>query len=140
MADYPTREFGKRRREPPTPSVPPTPLDPAPKRSSHVALLLMGAFAVGGAAYALMPRETCTPPSPGMAQPGVPQANTTNCASRGWMSGSGGHSSSSRYGFFGDDSSSRSSSSASSSEASSSSVSRGGFGGFAHAFGFSGSG
>ena len=74
MADHPRKEFGKRRPQPPAPPPPP----PPPKRSSHVALLLMGTFAVGGGAYALMPRETCTPPSPGMAAPAVPQGNGTN--------------------------------------------------------------
>jgi hypothetical protein len=139
MADQARKEFGKRRREPPAP----TPSDPPPKRSSHVALLLMGTFAVGGAAYALMPHETCTPSppgmaaSPGMSQPATPQTGGTTCTSRGWSGG--GHSS--RYGFFsGSDSSGRSSSGASSSDASSSSVSRGGFGSFARAFGFSGGG
>jgi len=133
MADHPRKEFGKRRPQPPAPPPPP----PPPKRSSHVALLLMGTFAVGGGAYALMPRETCTPPSPGMAAPAVPQANGTACTSRGWSSGGSGHSS--RYGFFsGGDSSGRSASSSSSSESSSSSVTRGGFGSLARAFGFSG--
>lgn len=42
MANQPTREFGKRR-----PAAIPA-AQPA-KRSSHVALLLMGTFAVGGA-------------------------------------------------------------------------------------------
>ena len=53
MADSPTREFGRRR---------PPALDPAPpaKRSGHVALLVMGTLAVGGSAYALMPREKKT--------------------------------------------------------------------------------
>jgi hypothetical protein len=103
-----------------------------------VALLLMGTFAVGGGAYALMPHESCTPTpaSPAVAAPAVPQPNGTNCTSRGWSSG---YHSSSRYGFFsGGDSSSRSSSGGSSSEAESGSVSRGGFGSLAHAFGFSG--
>lgn len=128
MAEPPRTEFGKRRPQPRARS------EPMPKRSSHVALLLMGTLAVGGAAYALMPSETCTVPSPGMAQPNVPQASP-NCTSRG---SSGGYGHSSRYSFFGGDSSSRSSSSSPSSESSSSSVSRGGFGSLAHAFGFSG--
>jgi len=141
MADDPTREFGKRRPLTPAPSA-----EPPPKRSSHVALLLMGTFAVGGAASTLMPRQSCTPtsPSPGIvapASPGtlapaVPQPNGTNCTSREWWSG---HASSSRYGFFSSgDSSGRSSSTSSSSEVASSSVTRGGFGSFARAFGFSG--
>ena len=38
-----------------------TPVRPGPpaKRSGHVALLLMGTFAVGTAAYAVMPRDNC---------------------------------------------------------------------------------
>jgi len=140
MAEH-RKEFGKRR---PLPSAPP---EPAPKRSSHVALLLMGTFAVGGAAYTLMPRQSCTPassspgmvapPSPGAAQPAAAPANTGNCTSRG---SSGGYSHS-RYGFFsGGDASSRSSAGGSSSESESGSVSRGGFGSLARAFGFSGRG
>jgi hypothetical protein len=127
-------EFGQRR---------PTPLPPAPgpKRSSHVALLVMGTIAVGGGAYALIPRENCTPPAPpapGMAAPAVPQASTA-CAARSSSStggGSGGSRSWSRLSFFGGDSSSHSSST--SGTESSSGVSRGGFGSFAHAFGFGG--
>ncbi len=131
------KEFGKRRPQPRVASEPP------PKRSSHVALLLMGTFAVGGAAYTLMPQQSCTPASPGLAappspgtpQPAAPPASATNCTSRGSSSGY----SHTRYGFFsGGDSSSRSSSSGSSSESESASISRGGFGAMAHAFGFSG--
>ena len=63
MTDKPThREFGKRRPRPARADSPP----PA-KRSGHVALLLMGTLAVGGGAYALMPRDNCQPASPGMA-------------------------------------------------------------------------
>jgi hypothetical protein len=122
-------EFGKRRPVAPLPPGPPV------KRSGHVALLLMGTLAVGGGAYALMPRTTCEPPSPGMAAPAQPQTGTA-CSPRSSYGGGGGGSS--RYGLFGD-SSSRSSS-AVSSDASSSSVSRGGFGSVARAFGFSGRG
>jgi hypothetical protein len=128
-------EFGQRR---------PTPLPPAPgpKRSNHVALLVMGTLAVGGGAYALMPREGCqpTPPaSPGMAAPAMP-ATGTACTTRTSSGGSGGGGSSgynrsSRLSFLGGDSSGGSSST---SAAASSSVTRGGFGSFAHAFGFSG--
>ena len=124
-------EFGKRE---------PTPLPPAPgpKRSSHVALLVMGTLAVGGGAYALMPRESCQPappPSPGMAAPAVP--TSTGCTTRtsSGSSGSGGSSRSSRLSFFGGGSSAGSSST---SVSSSSSVTRGGFGSFAHGFGFGG--
>ncbi len=132
MSDRPpAKEFG-RRRPAPLPDPPP------PKRSNHVALLVMGTLAVGGGAYALMPSETCQPPSPGVASPALPQAATA-CTTRTSSGGSGGgggyRSSSSRFSFFGD-SSSRSSS-VSSAEASSG-VTRGGFGSFGHAFGFGG--
>jgi hypothetical protein len=113
--------FGKRQ---------PTPLPPAPgpKRSNHVALLVMGTLAVGGGAFALMPGESCQPTPPGMAAPATP----TNCTSRGGSGGNGGYSRSSRVGFFGN--------SGSSSPASETSggVTRGGFGSFARAFGFGG--
>ncbi len=133
MASKPNPQFGKRR-----PAVPPRP-GPPPKRSNHVALLVMGTLAVGGGAYALMPREDCRPASPGMAAPAVPQPGA-DCAPRSSSSGSGGHGgsggSSSRSSFFSGDSSSGGASSSSTS--SSGSVSRGGFGSFAHAFGFGG--
>ncbi len=119
----PTHEFGKRRPAPLPPS-------PPPKRSSHVALLVMGTLAVGGGAYALMGPENCQPAVAGTA---VPQTATA-CTSRG-SSGSGSYSRSSHYSFFGGDSSGHSSSAGA---AESSGVSRGGFGSFAHAFGFSG--
>jgi hypothetical protein len=125
-----THEFGKRRPAPQPPS-PPT------KRSSHVALLVMGTLAVGGSAYALMGPENCQPASlPGMANPTQPQTRAA-CTSRG-SSFTGSHGNYSRtmhLSFFGGDSSSHSSSSGT---AESGSVSRGGFGSFAHAFGFSG--
>jgi len=52
MAEKSDKEFGK--RKPVSVPVSPRPGPPA-KRSGHVALLLMGTFAVGSAAYALMP-------------------------------------------------------------------------------------
>jgi hypothetical protein len=97
---------------------------PAPKRSRHVALLVMGTFAVGGGAYALMGRENCQPAPPGMAAPAPPQG-ACNSLYSGYHGSSGG---SSGFHFYGGDSSGGS-------EAASSGVSRGGFGGFAHAFG-----
>jgi hypothetical protein len=139
MPNTPNKEFGKRRPAPPKPAVRP---GPPVKRSGHVALLVMGTLAVGGGAYALMPRENCQPAAPGMAAPALPQANA-ECPPRGSSSGghgyvgSGGGGSSSRSSFFSGDSSSGSSSSATS-DSGSSHVSRGGFGSFAHAFGFSG--
>jgi len=102
MSEQRSIEFGKRR------PVQPLPPQPAAKRSGHVALLLMGTFAVGGGAYALMPREGCGPaspqtPPPGMAAPAVPQT-TTPCSSSRGSSGGGGSRSSSGFSFFGGDS------------------------------------
>ena len=127
----PAHEFGKRR-----PAVQVS-RQPQAKRSNHVALLVMGTLAVGGGAYALMPSESCVPPAPaapGMAAPAV--APTTACTSRSSSSsgGSSGYSRSSRWSFYGGDSSGH----ASASSESSGGVTRGGFGSFAHAFGFSG--
>ena len=121
MANQPTREFGKRRPVA-IPSSQPV------KRSSHVALLLMGTFAVGGGAFALMPGENCVTDRPGMASD--PQA-TAGCA-RGSSSG-GGHGWSSRSSFFGGDASSRSPS-GTASDSGSGGVTRSGFGAFARAF------
>lgn len=118
---------------------------PQPKRSSHVALLVMGTLAVGGGAYALMPHETCQPVAPGVAAPGSPQPPaSTTCTTRTSSSGGGGSSgySRSRWSFFGGSSSSGSSSAGSTSPGmaeSSSHVTRGGFGSFGRAFAFSGS-
>jgi hypothetical protein len=120
MAEKPATQFGKRRPVAVQPAAP-------TKRSSHVALLLAGTVAVGGGAYALMPSENCAPNQPGMAAP----ANA-GCSPRSSSSGGGG---SSRVGFYGgDSSSSRSGTGAASSEAGSGSVTRGGFGSYAHAF------
>jgi len=97
----------------------------------------MGTLAVGGGAYALMPSQNCQPIPPAMAAPSVPQ-NSTGCAPRG--SSGGGYGASSRFSFFGGDNSSSRTSSASTADASSGGVTRGGFGSFARAFGFSGRG
>jgi hypothetical protein len=124
-AAKPNPEFGKRR---------PVALQPAApvKRSNHVALLLMGTFAVGGGAYALMPRENCATDRPGIASDAQPGAD---CPPRGSTSigghgGSGG--SSTRSNFFSSDSSR--SPSGTSSDTGSGGVTRGGFGSFARAF------
>ncbi|KWV59321.1 hypothetical protein AS156_32185 [Bradyrhizobium macuxiense] len=136
MAARPNPEFGKRR-----PNAPPRPGPPV-KRSNHVALLVMGTLAVGGGAYALMPRQNCQPPAPGMAAPAVPQPGADcpprNSSSSGGHAGGGGSWSHSSFYSGGGSSSGSSSSSTSSSSSSSSSVSRGGFGSFAHALGFGG--
>jgi len=133
MAVKPNPEFGKRRPA----SIPPA--EPV-KRSSHVALLLMGTFAIGGGAYALTSGRNCEPKSPGMAAPSTPPTGTE--CSRGYSSGGGHGGSWSRSSFYGGNSSSNSSSSSTASESGSGSVTRGGFGSFAHAFGshFSGGG
>jgi len=127
----PRSEFGKRR-----PSVP-TVTQPASKRSSHVALLVMGTLAVGGGAYALMPGERCVPPppaAPGMAAPAIQPS--APCTSRGSSFGGSGGGRSSSFSFYSGDSSSGTS--AASASESSSRVTRGGFGSFARAFGFGG--
>jgi hypothetical protein len=129
MPEVPTREFGRRK-----PAAIQT-TQPV-KRSSHVALLLMGTFAIGGGAYALMPGENCEPNRPGMAASSGLQA-IAECPPRGSSSsGSRGSSggSSSRVSFFSGDSSSSRQSSGTSSEPGSDGVKRGGFGAFAHAF------
>jgi hypothetical protein len=117
----PDRAFGKRKGDAPEPT-------PPAKRSGHVALLVMGTLAVGGTAYTLMPRQSCELAAPGMAAPGLPQGDTA-CTDRR-SSGGGGGGGSSRSS---DDSPGRSSS-----EARSGSVTRGGFGSLARAFGFGG--
>ncbi|MGV7218689.1 hypothetical protein [Bradyrhizobium sp. UFLA05-112] len=126
----PSKEFGKRRPQP----LPSPPKEPV-KRSGQVALLVMGTIAVGTTAYTLMPRQNCDPPAPGIAEPAQPN---TACTSRG-SSGGGSSHWSSRSSFFSSDSSSHSSSGGSS-DSGTSGVTRGGFGSFAHAFGFSGGG
>ena len=128
MAEKPDREFGTRRPVAIQSSAP-------VKRSHHVALLLMGTFAIGGGAYALMPGENCEPNRPGMAAPSGLQTGA-ECPPRGSSSSSSHGSSggsSSRSNFFSGDSSSHSSS-GTSSDSGSSGVTRGGFGSFAHAF------
>jgi hypothetical protein len=130
------REFGS--RKPSVPDMPP-PSGPPAKRSGHVALFLMGTLAVGGTAYALMPHNKCEQP-PNTAQPSLLQSNA-DCPPRGSSSSSHGGSgggSSSRSSFYSSDSSSSHSASSGTSDSGSSHVARGGFGSFAHAFGFSG--
>ena len=133
MADKSDKDFGK--RKPVSVPVTPRPGPPA-KRSGHVALLLMGTFAVGSAAYTLMPSRSCEP-SPNAASPSLQQGNT-DCASRSSSSSHGGSGgSSSRSSYYSSDSSSSHSSSGTSDSASHS-AQRGGFGSFGHAVGFSG--
>ena len=119
------QEFGKRRQV----SVPPSAVLP-PKRSNHVALLVMGTLAVGGTAYALMPRE-CKPAEPG-AMPTL--SSPAECPPRGSSSSSHGGSGggSSRYSYYSGGSSG--STPAATTDAGSGGVKRGGFGSFAHSF------
>jgi hypothetical protein len=127
MAEKPNQEFGKRRPFAIRTAQPPV------KRSNHVALLLMGSFAIGGSAYALMPRGNCEPNRPDMAT--ALQSNA-GCAPRASSSG-GGHGwsgGSSRSNFFSSDSGSSRSQSAATSDFGSGNVTRGGFGSFARAF------
>ena len=127
MDDKPVRrEFGKRGPIAPQPAVP-------PKRSSHVALLLMGTVAVGGGAYALMPRGNCQPASPGMAAPAVTQ-QAADCSRTGsWGGGHRGYWSS-RSSFFSSDTGTSHASSGGTPDSGSNGVTRGGFGSFARAF------
>jgi hypothetical protein len=128
VATKPTREFGTRR---PTVPIVERPGPPA-KRSGHVGLLLMGTLAVGGGAYALTPRDNCERP-PNLASPSLLQGNA-ECPPRGSSSGSGSGGARSYY----SGGSSSSQSVSGTSESGSGHVARGGFGSFAHAFGFSG--
>lgn len=133
MNNKPDKDFGKRKPV----SVPVTPRpDPPAKRSGHVALLLMGTFAVGSAAYTLMPSQSCERP-PNAPQPSLLQSNTAECPPRSSSSsshgGSGGRWSSRSSYYSGDSSSSHSSSGTS--DSGSHAVARGGFGAFAHSFG-----
>jgi hypothetical protein len=127
MAEQPKMEFGRRR--------PAAIQTAAPvKRSGHVALLLMGTFAIGGGAYGFMPRQNCET-RPGMAAPSGLQTNaecpprgSSSSGGRGWSGGS------SRSNFFSSDSSSSRSPSGTLSDSGSGGVTRGGFGSFARAF------
>jgi hypothetical protein len=127
MTDKPASEFGTRK---------PVAIRPAqPIKRGQVALLLMGTLAVGGGAYAMMPSENCQPNQPGMAAPSGVQTNS-ECRPRGSSSGGHGSSggSSSRSSVYSGGSSSNHASSGTSSDSSTGHVTRGGFGGVAHAF------
>jgi hypothetical protein len=124
MPEGPRQEFGKRR---------PVEIEAAApaKRSHQVALLLMGTLAVGGSAYALMPRENCAPNQPAMA---ADLPGNADCA-RGWSSRGGGasHGWSGKSSLFSSDASTNVPTSTASPDASSGSVTRGGFGAFGRA-------
>jgi hypothetical protein len=106
-------EFGKRRPAP-LPALPPA------KRSNRVALLLMGTVAVGGGAYALMPRQNCDTEQSTMA----PEPSRECPSGRSSSSGHGGSGGSSQRAYSGGDAS----------DSGTSHTVRGGFGSFAHAF------
>jgi hypothetical protein len=127
-------DFGKRRPLPPPPATPPV------KRSGHVALLLMGTLAVGSTAYALMPHQQSCPPQGPDAPAVTGQPQTGECGTRRSGGSGGGGSGSGRWGFSSGDSEARAGSSTHVADASSAHVSRGGFGSFAHGFGFGGGG
>jgi hypothetical protein len=129
MESGPNREFGKRRPV----KIPLASTQPV-KRSRHVALLVMGTFAIGGGAYALMPGANCGPNGAGMAGPSFPQASAA-CLPRGAFSGGYG----SHTNIFSGDATSNRVSSAGSGTGE---VTRGGFGSFARSFAahFSGGG
>jgi hypothetical protein len=129
MANKSDHEFGKRK---PVSAPASSRSGPPAKRSGHVALLLMGTFAVGSAAYTLMPSRNCEQP-PNAASPGSTEC-TSRSSSSSSHSGSGG--SSSRSSYYSSDSSS--SHSSGTSDSGSHSAQRGGFGSFGHAVGFSG--
>jgi hypothetical protein len=93
----------------------------------------MGTLAVGGGAFALMPRSNCEP-SPNVAQPSL--LSNAECPPRGSSGSSHGGSGGGRSYFSSGSSPSQSVSGTSDSGASH--ATRGGFGSFAHAFGFSG--
>ncbi len=136
MENQPAPEFGKRR-----PAKAAEAATEPVKRSRHVALLLMGTLAVGGSAYALMPRENCEPNGAGVAGTSLPQTGTA-CRPPGSSSGGGHGGSWSRSNFFGSEASSSRSSSSTTDEPGSGEAARGGFGSFARGFAalFSGGG
>ena len=106
MANKSDKDFGK--RKPVSVPAAPRPGPPPAKRSGHVALLLMGTFAVGSAAYALMPSQSCERP-PNVPSPSLLQGNTAECPPRSSSSSSGhggsGGGSSSRSSYYSSDSS-----------------------------------
>jgi hypothetical protein len=111
--------------------------EPSRKRSSQIALLLMGTMAVGGGAYALMPSENCDPNqviSPGQPRQECPQRSSSSGGGGGGGShsyyGGSSSSSSSRTNFTG----SNTSSASSVASKSSSTVARSGFGSFGSHF------
>ncbi len=127
MTSEHAKDFGKRKTTQPVYEEP-----SSRKRSSQIALLLMGTMAVGGGAYALMPNEKCDPNRPTIDQPGCRQSSSSSSSGGhyyGGSSGSSSNSSSSRANF-----TSSTSSSSSVAGKSSSTVARNGFGSFGSHF------
>lgn len=125
MAGKTENQFGKRK----PPAAEATEAAPASKRSGQVALVLMGALAVGGTAYALMPSEKCNPNDPRLTA-----EQRASCQRSSGSSWSG----SSRSGYYGgsshgSDSSGHSSSGLSVPTSHGSQTTRGGFGSFGRA-------
>ncbi|MDB5620086.1 hypothetical protein [Tardiphaga sp.] len=120
MTPKPNNEFGKR---PPrlSPDEPPA---AAKKRSGHIALLLMGTAALGGGAYALMPRQNCDPNQPVLAADQPADCRQPSSSSGGH--GGSGSSSSARSNF----ASTETSSSRTAISTDAGHVTRGGFGSF----------
>lgn len=139
MIDESVKNFGKRKPTQPVYEEP-----TSRKRSSQIALLLMGTMAVGGGAYALMPGERCDTTQPMTSEERLQctQRNGTSSSSSGSHGYSG--SSGSSWGSLGSSSSSGHSNFASSSSSSSSGLStasststhvaRSGFGSFGSHF------
>jgi len=131
MAHAPKKDFGKR---PP----PATETGRPAKRSSYVALFLMGTVAVGAGAYAMMPSERCEPAKPPAAGQPVPPnaaaAQNQSCRTSSRSSGYsyGGRSSGSSFFDTSNASPSHSSSSGGLAIPSKSTTVRGGFGSFGH--------
>src|SRR5579871_291542 len=130
MASPPSNQFGKRQ-----PATQPSPSPPV-KRSHHVALLLTGAVAVGGTAFAVMPHQRCQPAGPAVAAPSTqtpgtatPSPTTTNCGYSGGGHGGSGGGYWSRSSFYGG-----SSSTGTSTGSGSTATTRGGFGSFGSLF------
>ncbi|WP_211912362.1 hypothetical protein [Tardiphaga alba] len=132
MTDESIKNFNKRHSPQAAPEEP-----TSRKRSSQIALLLMGTMAVGGGAYALMPNENCDPNR--VITPGQPRQECQQRSSS-WSSSSGGHgysssgssSSSSRANFTG--SSTSSGTSVAGTSSSGTHVARSGFGSFGSHF------
>jgi hypothetical protein len=57
------------------------------KRSAQVALVLMSAATVGGAGYAMMPRQNCAPPAGAVPNAGAPNATAPKASNQSCNNG-----------------------------------------------------